>query len=564
MKHRSIPFHGRSNTTSDVAKQLFPHSPLANGEIRILEVLSGKHEDDMRCVLRSVDLPSLPSYEAVSYVWGDPSITKPIDINGAAFNVTVNLEAALRHIRKPDASRLLWVDAICINQADGTEKMQQIRLMRDIYQKCEQVLIWMGDFKTLGLAADQIHTVFDTLAKLVQNDGLLEEDIDSNFYPTLEAFMQADWWSRLWTVQEVLLPPCAVVLWGPESISWSLLEEASWASCQDGSWPHMTWAEHHIVNRFTVIVRTLVIARESDAYDFCETLVRFMDRQASEPRDRIFGLFGLLPPDERGSFHIPDDDYAVDIVKVHFQLDVELIRATNSLRCFIGMTGALQMTPGLPTWAMDWASRTGRIAMCDGYWNHVWLEQKFNASAGRPLEMSVNEQDLSIKLSGTFVDRIVWIHEVPGFDMKDSRHGQAAPIIALYSALRDRVAFDEQYPHTSPAMTTEEAILRSLLSDSITEDNGSPPERRVVSEDELLLDSFLGGCSDDEERCLCQSLLAYAAGHVFYITSNGYFGMGARYTQVRDEVWILFGGRTPYVLKPAENHGKRHYTLVGD
>lgn len=544
--------------------QLSLHPLLADDQIRILEVLSGQHEDEIICTLQPVALHALPEYEAVSYVWDDPKVTKPITINNASFDITVNLEAALRHVRQPGTSRLLWVDAICINQADGAEKMQQIRLMRDIYQNCKQVLIWMGDFKTHGLTAEQVRAMFDTIAKLAENGKLLEEDLNANFYLALDAVMQESWWKRLWTVQEVVLPPCAAIVWGTESTSWSSLEDASWASCHQGSWPQTTWAEHHIINRFTVIVRTLVIAKESDADDFCQTLVRFMDRQATEPRDRIFGIFGLLPPDERGSFHIPDDDYAVDIVKVHFQLAVELIRSTNSLRCFIGLTGALHMTPGLPTWAMDWASGTGKIAMCDGYWNHTWLDQEFNASAGRPLDMSVNEQDLSITLTGNFVDRVVWVHNIPGIDVKDSRHGQAAPLIELYAALRDRVEFDEEYPLPSTGISNEEAILRTVLTDFITEENGSPPERRVESSDSLLLENFLSGCSDAEEDCLCQSLMAYAAGHVFFITAKGYFGMGARHMQVEDEIWILFGGRTPYVLKPATNFSPRHYTLVGD
>lgn len=369
--------------------------------------------------------------------------------------------------------------------------------------------------------------MFEVIAKLARDGKLSKQDLDSKFYSVLERLMQADWWKRLWTVQEVILPASASVLWGTESIPWSLFESASWASCEQGSWPLLTWDEIRAVDRFTVVVRTLVIAKQSDAEDFCQTLVRFMDRQATEPRDRIFGLFGLLPANERGAFHIPDDDYATDIVKVHFQLAVELIKSTNSLRCFIGMTGALHMTPGLPTWAMDWASGTGKIAMCDSYWNHTWLEQEFHASADGALDMFVNEQDLSITLTGIAIDRIVWTYAIPGISIKDSRHAQSTPMIELYAALKERIAFDGEYSLARPRIPNKEAILRTLLNDFITADNGSPPDRHVIPTDLLLLESFLveKSCSSvsAEESCLCQSLIAYAANHTFFITSKVWY-----------------------------------------
>jgi hypothetical protein len=68
----------------------------------------------------------------------------PIECSGRKLNITTNLFDALKRLRLPDADRVLWVDAICINQFDLEEKNIQVPLMKDIYSKASVVLIWLG------------------------------------------------------------------------------------------------------------------------------------------------------------------------------------------------------------------------------------------------------------------------------------------------------------------------------------------------------------------------------------------------------------------------------------
>ena len=83
-------------------------------------------------------------YEALSYVWGDPGVTRTITVDEAEFRVTVNLFAALQRLRNALLDRLLWIDAICINQDDIPEKENQIPLMRMIYRSAGKVIVWLG------------------------------------------------------------------------------------------------------------------------------------------------------------------------------------------------------------------------------------------------------------------------------------------------------------------------------------------------------------------------------------------------------------------------------------
>ncbi|RDW63603.1 hypothetical protein BP6252_11148 [Coleophoma cylindrospora] len=149
----------RPTTENDISAQLGSLSVSGNiydahklyqgtSQVRVLDLHPGKEGDPIMCTLRVVDLDADAVYDALSYVWGDPKITKGIFVNGAALEITTNLHAALSRLRSPETQRTLWIDAICINQTDNTEKMHQIGLMRKIYASAEEVAMWLGEPQT--------------------------------------------------------------------------------------------------------------------------------------------------------------------------------------------------------------------------------------------------------------------------------------------------------------------------------------------------------------------------------------------------------------------------------
>lgn len=116
----------------------------AKASIRLLELLPGQLEDSLQCTLRAYDLAHAPTYEALSYCWGPASSLLPITIDGDSLMVTPNLRSALRHLRRTDYARTLWIDAICINQDDVEERGAQVAIMADIYRNAAQTVIWLG------------------------------------------------------------------------------------------------------------------------------------------------------------------------------------------------------------------------------------------------------------------------------------------------------------------------------------------------------------------------------------------------------------------------------------
>ncbi|KAF2870570.1 heterokaryon incompatibility protein-domain-containing protein, partial [Massariosphaeria phaeospora] len=112
--------------------------------IRLIELLPGGDKDMLSFEIHEVDLSHNPSYEALSYEWKDKSGTIPVRCHDRRLLVTPNLKAALEKLRLKKKKRTLWIDGICINQADVEERNQQVHLMTDIYRKAEKVLMWLG------------------------------------------------------------------------------------------------------------------------------------------------------------------------------------------------------------------------------------------------------------------------------------------------------------------------------------------------------------------------------------------------------------------------------------
>lgn len=103
-----------------------PIDPNTN-TIRLLRLFQGRryYNDELICgELFEAEIPHDrdDTYEALSYTWGDPTRTKTITINDQKVAVTTNLYDALLHLRNPEKDRILWVDALCINQQDAFER----------------------------------------------------------------------------------------------------------------------------------------------------------------------------------------------------------------------------------------------------------------------------------------------------------------------------------------------------------------------------------------------------------------------------------------------------------
>lgn len=152
---------------NQIAFIMYTYQALDSSEhIRLLILDPAQESAELRCSLISV-LPSDETrYEALSYVWGDPTETRRIHVSGDELNITTNLHSALQHLRFKDRKRTLWADAICIDQDNLDERGEQVKLMGQIYTQAEQVLVWLGEMtEDVELSLDSIAHLNEFIGK---------------------------------------------------------------------------------------------------------------------------------------------------------------------------------------------------------------------------------------------------------------------------------------------------------------------------------------------------------------------------------------------------------------
>lgn len=190
-----------------------PYRPLqstfsgdSRDEIRLLKLAPGSYDDSIVTTLTTVNVDHRPHYEALSYVWGRELCETPASVNKCALQITKNLDVALRHLRFETTERIIWIDALCIDQLNIEERNRQVQLMSHIYRYASEVRIWLGP----GDAASDF--VMDRVARGYQL-SVKDDDAPYFVYYVLQ-LMKREWFERVWVIQEVALASIAVVQCG--------------------------------------------------------------------------------------------------------------------------------------------------------------------------------------------------------------------------------------------------------------------------------------------------------------------------------------------------------------
>lgn len=219
---------------------------------RIIELLPGDGEDELRCRLIPIDLEDAPDYEALSYTWKETTferanhrlwdantdqafrsmidIKHPVYLPGSFITINTGLRDALRRLRRKDKPRYIWADQISINQKSLEERELQVSYMRLIYNRSQRVLVWVGEEDEHTTAA---FSMFERLAKVqrkgshvptpteVANDGDLHvPPFGSSEWVAVLEFFKRPVFQRGWVIQEITLGQALVVVCGEHEIEW--------------------------------------------------------------------------------------------------------------------------------------------------------------------------------------------------------------------------------------------------------------------------------------------------------------------------------------------------------
>jgi hypothetical protein len=176
----------------------YVYAPLiSTNSVRYVKLLPGA--GNIECEIFEASTDEYISYTALSYAWGSASNPRTIRCSGTRdLTVWSNLYQALWHIRHPTESRILWIDAICINQNDVSERNQQVAQMTKVYTQAEKLLIWLGsdgNERAVNLIKHtaQFTTEYEEGAPLHERPRLNHQD-----WKAMKSYLGATWFQRVW------------------------------------------------------------------------------------------------------------------------------------------------------------------------------------------------------------------------------------------------------------------------------------------------------------------------------------------------------------------------------
>jgi hypothetical protein len=169
---------------------------LGPDSIRLLRLMP--HENDrsrIQCELFGYTLQDSGKgshlYEALSYTWGGSDKSCSVSIGRQNLPVTENLYKALLQLQDRSLERILWIDALCIDQENLEERGQQVQLMSKIYSKAARVLIWLGE------TAHESDKALETI-RIIAEDNSTNSLNDTATQQAVLALLERSWFQRIW------------------------------------------------------------------------------------------------------------------------------------------------------------------------------------------------------------------------------------------------------------------------------------------------------------------------------------------------------------------------------
>ncbi|KAK4061994.1 uncharacterized protein Triagg1_10157 [Trichoderma aggressivum f. europaeum] len=362
-------------------------------EIRVLILHPGKKGSPIECTLEHRRLGSSKArFDALSYVWGSPAVTGEITCNNRRRNVGRNLYDALERLRLPDEERVLWIDALCINQADNQEKTQQVRLMGEIYSKAHRVLIWLGNHEAVEAGVGKLasrppdgkHVDWKPLKPVFTNvlfyqaqafliwlgfdsavnmgvANLEEPQSPRQFdWSALVPVIQSPWFNRVWCIQELVLASNPLIVTRDSMISWdqfarAVLELRTQFDTYRMKTQHR---DNQSMENFYFLhdMRQKRKKKRSQRHNLLELLFLTRGFQATDPRDKLFALVGLAGDVLSSDWEVTPN-YDLSVAEVYHRFALWHLIRKRQFEIFSfgrgqGLPLSLELEP-LPSWVPD-------------------------------------------------------------------------------------------------------------------------------------------------------------------------------------------------------------------
>lgn len=574
-------------------------------QIRLLHLLPGTRDEDIRCSISTatIDTP----FEALSYTWGDSQDEKrSIEVQGRPTAVTRNLEAALRDLRATDEARTLWVDAVCINQDDLTERKHQVMMMDKIYGGAEQVVAWLGcgegDEETLEFMSQRMGAPPDRHWG-PSSDLEDDKDIVAQFVRLCNFLASIEWCRRIWTAQEAALARTLTYMCGSFIFTHRAVVDfmrSFQAHCLSGKCCDLEarTMKHRIFGISKSINKCLaglsVSSEGPEKMSFLTAATVFRSRGATDPRDKVFGILGI-------THDLPEDiiDYDTSVAEVYAKATVHLIQTTQTLDA---LSYVLPCSPyslqarepmlrpaALPSWAPDWSdNRRSEQRRSDELITRQDFASVFRACGENSTAhlRCTSDKLKKLVLDGFHCGSISQAGPACSPEKLLGLWTTAYPVISAWREMLNvdrnpQQAYESAAPG-QPQSTILDAFWRTLCANIDTSRDSAGEIQETGSGTQLCHDQLWIHWLQQNRFPDCPTvdleipeldlvkirklIICNIFGRRLVSSDTGLIGLAPEHAQEGDQIWVLDGGRVPFIIRPrsGEEVESGEYTFIGD
>jgi Heterokaryon incompatibility protein (HET) len=573
----------------------YRYDPLPGSRfIRLLILHPSTRSKYLECDLDFATLDDHPHFEALSYVWGIPEPRKAVNCGKSSIKIGPNLHSALMHLRYRFRERVLWADALCINQEDIPERNAQVALMAEIYSTAARTLIWLGEQKDAEGSLQSLRRV----RKYLPKKGIDEyrKNPPSGIFERLTVTWRLDmlplmilrhrkefhnlapliclpWFGRKWVIQELIKSREAVIILGKTTIPWHFLEDTvAWLGNRNFLDVIAEKCLRPEIETHDVNISTMHILRTQD-WTLDELVISSISYKCTDPRDHIISLLGLASDGERARARIGMDPYSQTPEELYRRLALRSIFEEHSLILF-SLQNCEKPSNSLASWIPNLASLESTTRNPSASLSVIipWMDSTPpQASRADPVSASLINDGSVLLLKGKLVTLIEKIGS-RGFPTLDvviaekpnnpSETQQQTYMRLLASFFRDceTTAFDQGQPDNS---WTHTKFLRALCWDYTGQ---------LGFNQEFQLELFIKRVKEGSQPTVGMrsrfsgdvlSRLPLSAGRHFFRTRESWapFGWAPLHAARGDLVVIFDGAKVPHVIRPTH---RGTYKLLGD
>jgi len=611
--------HCRSHLRLQLSRRILKVGPLKEGsyaykaidggagEFRVLKIRTGLF--DTRCSLLSVSprVGPVPIYETISWTWDGLERPCALVVDGKPLPISNAMSDILRALTPLCGTRYLWIDSICINQADRDEKETQIPLMSQIYRGATRNIAYLGEAEDAHLVPDFVGRLDVATLQRLDPTYFQETDPLDRFpfreevhnWRAYQQLLRRPFWSRIWIIQEMILSRSITMLYGGHYTDWDVFARVALSFTTKSATTGVSFLSIDDMfggDRLSCLygrmnVSFLAITRaafsENNMVSLPQILLETRGSAATDSRDRIYALEALDP-----LYQVPElkPDYTIGPRQLYTRVARHIL-SSGSFSLF-GLAGlAHAPTMELPSWVPDFTTMPKMSTMHD-------LQCKYSIARDTNVVLdTTQEQDDTITLKGFILDRIseidrnnYWstilssseeireetiqriMSDKEGNDLKLGLRRWLVTVIQMVENRFPNVLIQGYYWTDEPLL---EAILRTMIGN---EDQTSFPASEEAIEFltkyacslDPGLASMEGGIrgdltAEDNMSAIHAGNLwvRKAAGRQFAITQSGYMTLVPDFAKVNDTICVFLGAKVPYVIRESSEEGKS-WQLVGE